>query len=446
MRPYVLLLVFALSIPTVGASARAQDPGAAPGDASAEAAIGAASDEAAPGAAGAVSAEAAADLGADPGYTLSAATGSAVSATDPAASSGAADAAAPPAAPALEQVRSRGDEDVEIRGASRTTVFAAGSNVDYDADAPDVLAAGDTVRLRGTVRDNLLAAGRSVTAGPVGGDAFLVGETLILARDVQGDVYAMGSLLTIPADVQVGGNLYFAGATLALHGAVLGSVRAAGADFDLRGRVGGDVELEAARVSVGPEAQIGGRLAYRSAQAADIPAGAAVGEVVWTEKTPEIEAGHHDGGGAWFRVFALLAAALLASTLLFAAPRALRTPSEVLVAEAPTALGVGFAVLLGVPVVALFLALFVLPIPLSLFAMAVYVPATFLARFVAALALGGLIWQRLGRDAQPWAALLAGLLVLHIGYAIPLLGGLVMLGATVLGLGALFLSARRAVA
>ena len=44
----------------------------------------------------------------------------------------------------------------------------------------------------------------------------------------------------------------------------------------------------------------------------------------------------------------------------------------------------------------------------------------------------------------PILALVAGLAVLHLAYAVPLVGGLTLLVATVVGLGALFLTGRRA--
>ena len=352
-------------------------------------------------------------------------------------------------APPVESIvfdRTDDDEDVKVTGASADTVVTGGRTVEVDVTAPDVFAGGETVTFDGAVGDNLFGAGRSVAVnGPVGGDAFLAGEELTVTADVQGDLYALAESITIPADVTVGGNVFFAGADFDLQGSIDGNLHGAGANFHIDGSVAGNAQLQAAKVEVGPDGTIGGTLTYTSTDEATIDG--SVGGVDWTQKAPdwETEDADEDGdfGGAGSSVFFALAAMLMGGVLLGLFPRAITRPAELLETESPVALGVGFAVLLGVPVLAVFLAVFILPIPLSLLAMALYVPATFIARFVAAYALGVLVLRKMNQEPKPLGALLAGLFVLYILYAIPLVGGLVMLAATVLGLGAMFLVARR---
>ncbi|MCO4774025.1 MAG: hypothetical protein KDA24_28590 [Deltaproteobacteria bacterium] len=350
----------------------------------------------------------------------------------------------------IERIGANDEEDVKVTGQSTTTVWAGGRTVDIDATAPDVFAAGETVSMGGVVLDNLVGAGRVVTVdGPVHGDAFLFGETLTVNANIGGDLYAAGETLRIPADVSVGGNVYFGGAEFALQGDIGGDLKAGGANFTIDGSVGGDVNLETATLNVGADAVIGGDLAYSAPSEGSISGDASIQSVDWTQKASDMDSSDEDeasgfGGGASVWVFFLLSSLLVGGVLFALFPRAITQPAAVLEEEAPVALGIGFAVLLGVPVLAIFLALFVLPIPLSLLAMAIYIPTTFLARFVAAYALGRLALERLGRPAGPLWALFAGLVALRILYAIPLLGSLVMLVATVLGLGALFLAARRA--
>lgn len=351
-------------------------------------------------------------------------------------------AAAPPASTTR---KGKDKEDVSVQGTSDRAIWAGGRSVDIEATGPDAFAAGERVTMRGTVLDNFVGAGRNVSVkGPVGGDLFLFGETMELGADVGGDVYAAGESLIIPADVTVGGNVYFGGATLDMDGTVLGSILGGGASIDIDGSVGGDVELEAAAVRIGPEASIGGDLSYESPKKGDVSDQASItGAVDWTEKIPDA-ADEDEGSGLGMRLFLLLGALLASGVVLGLFPKALQAPAQVLEDEAPVSLGVGFAVLVGVPVLALFLACFILPIPLSLLALAIYVPATVLARFVAAFVVGKLLLERMGQSAKPLGALFAGLTVLHIVYAVPFVGALVMLTATVLGLGALFLAARRA--
>jgi len=352
------------------------------------------------------------------------------------------------AADPLNVWRSANEEDAKVSGESSRTVWIGGQTVSVDAIAPDLFAAGETLTVTGEVLDNLVGAGREIRVeGPVGGDAFLFGETLTVTADVGGDVYAAGESLRIPEGVRVGGNVYFGGADLTLDGDVGGSVLGGGANFTIGGDVGGDVKVEAASLSVGPGASIGGTLEYTSPDEGTIAADATVGAIDWTQKVVDVDADSGDGGlgfGIGFTLLMLLGSLLTGGALLALFPRALTQPAALLQEEAPVALGIGFAVLVGVPVLALILALFVLPIPLSLFALAVWVPASVLARFVAAYALGHIALTQMGKAPTPLGALMLGLVTLQLAYAIPFVGSFTMFVATVLGMGALFLAARRA--
>ena len=372
----------------------------------------------------------------------------ATEATDAPAAAEAVTTAATPAPPDdLKSTRTGSDdEDVAVSGRSSRSVFAAGRSVEVTSTSPDLFAMGETLTLKGEVLDNLFGGAQTLTLdGPVAGDAFLAGESLTITADIGGDLYAVSETLTIPNGITVGGNVYYGGATFDFDGAIGGDLLGGGADFDLNGTIGGDAKLEVANLTLGPDADIAGTLSYESPEQGDVDAGASVGTLDWTEKQVDLDEADDDGPfeavGWW--LFMLGASLLIGGVLLWAFPRALKRPAATLEAEAPVALGVGFAVLLGVPVLALFLGIFLLPLPLSLLAMAIYVPATFLARFVAAYALGGFLLSRMGQAAKPLGALVAGIVVLRILAAIPVLGGLVMLAATVLGLGALFLAARR---
>ncbi len=350
------------------------------------------------------------------------------------------------------QIRSgQDDEDVTVTGHGSDTVWAAGQTVEIDATAADAFAAGERVTLRGEVLDNFLGAGQRVSIkGPVGGDAFLFGEKLEVTADVGGDLYAAGESLLVPEGVTIGGNLYFGGAELELEGTVVGSVKGGGSDVRIDGDVAGDVQVHTAELHIGPQASIGGDLSYESPAQGQLSEGASVaGSVDWTEKQADDGSSHHHDDSSWgaqvaFRILLFLGSLLTGGLALLLFPGFVTRPAALLEEEAPVSLGVGFAALFGVPVLALALALFIVPLPVSFLAMAVYVPATFLARTVAAYAVGALALSRAGRTAGALGTLVAGLALLHLVYLVPVLGGLTWLGATVVGLGALFIAARRA--
>lgn len=353
-----------------------------------------------------------------------------------------------PAPPLVAERVGQDGADLSVTGTTDRAVWAGGRQVQVASTSPDAFAAGETVDMRGTIHDNLVAAGRDVrVAGPVGGDAFLFGKLVELGNSVSGDAYVAAETLRVPEGVEIGGNLYFGGANLDLDGKVGGDLLGGGAELAIDGSVGGDVDVEAATLRVGRDARIGGDVRYRSPSESGDILGSVTGEVDWTRTPPDQKAPHRKGAGHWIglHLFLLAGALICGLVLLWLFPALVERPAAVVRAEAPASLGWGFAVLVGVPVLALVLAIFILPIPLSVLAVSLWLPATYVARLVLAVVLGRLLLERKpGRVATPFGALAVGLVLLHLLYAIPWVGQLAALVATALGLGALAIVARRA--
>jgi hypothetical protein len=100
-------------------------------------------------------------------------------------------------------------------------------------------------------------------------------------------------------------------------------------------------------------------------------------------------------------------------------------------------LGLGFAVLAGVPVAMILMAITLVGLPASLMLLAVYLVAIYLAKIWVAAFLGHILLKSPGTTKGDWLlGLLVGLFILTIVGYIPYLGGLVRLGVVCLGLGA----------
>ena len=100
-------------------------------------------------------------------------------------------------------------------------------------------------------------------------------------------------------------------------------------------------------------------------------------------------------------------------------------------------LGLGFGVLVGVPVAVIVVAITLVGIPISLMLFAVYLAAIYLAKIWVGAFLGRMVLKPTGTTKRDWMlGLLIGLLLLTIAGFIPYLGGLVRFGVICLGLGA----------
>ncbi len=331
----------------------------------------------------------------------------------------------------------------------------------------DLYAFGRTVTILGTVNGSVFAAGEAVTvAGPVSGDVSAAGNTVSVTGQVKGSLRAAGGTVTLAAPVtrdllaaggtigtaangSVGRDVLVAGGSSNLAGAVGRNVSAAGGELVLAGPVGGNVSTDVQRLTVDPRASVGGELRYVQREQANIAAGARIGRVVRAEApqaAPEVPPGPGAGVVGWLRGLTGAAALGVLFVVLFPAfaSRAAGT-----IASSPFAsLGLGAGELVGGPILALLV--FGLGIVLGgwwlgLAVLGVYGALVSVGYVVAALALGWWVMARIGQSNRHriWAPLV-GVVLLGLAGVVPILGGLVIALAALLGVGALSIALVRA--
>jgi cytoskeletal protein CcmA (bactofilin family) len=334
----------------------------------------------------------------------------------------------------------------------------------------DRYVAGDDVMLEEDVAgDALVVGGRSEVAGRVGGDALVTGGTVDVRGEIDEDVYAAGGDVRIEATVR--GNLRAAGGSVSLEptGRVEGNVTLAGGNVDVYGRVGGglqafggriridgevagDVEAASDNVRIGPDARIGGKLLYRGPGKPEVADGAVIAGGVekqrraWKEISPESGIGRVATGvmrALWFAGVLLLGVLFVALFPAFSREAAATVRSDAL-----ASVGLGLALLVAVPVVAVVLFITIVGIPLGFAALLGYALLLMLGYMTGALALGDLILAR----AKPEEARAAGWRILFLVLAlvlialvrrIPAVGELAVFVLFLAGFGAFVLRALR---
>jgi hypothetical protein len=355
--------------------------------------------------------------------------------------------------------------------------YDGGDSVSHEFGS-DYFAAGGLLNLTETVQgDAILAGGRVSTAGEVQGDLVAAAGELSVGGAIGDDLYAAGGNVQVDAivngnarvaggDVTVGpatvvsGALSLTGGRMTFEGSAGEHLQAAGGSVRIDGEVQGDVEVRAEELVIGPGAHIGGKLVYRGPLPPEVPEGALIeGGVEFHERSvgryledaePQVhDAGHGVGTFLWL-VGVFVAAALFLLLLPAFASEAAATVGR----KPMQSLGLGLAILVCVPFVAVVLLITIVGIPLALLLMSLYLLVLFLGWVTAALFLAqrGLAALRPGRvTTRGWQllALLLGLTALWLLKQIPLVGGLIGFVALLAGIGALTWRAfngRRAVA
>jgi hypothetical protein len=218
-----------------------------------------------------------------------------------------------------------------------------------------------------------------------------------------------------------------------IAGRVDGDVVLAAGDALVAGRIDGNLVTFAGRARLLPKASVGGDLIYGDESPLIAPAATVEGEV---EKE-----GWTDSGGLlpfigafvyWLAV--TISSAVLGILLLLIAPRAADAAFAQTRSRFWTAVGIGAAIFVVVPIAIFVAAVTLVGLPLAIGLGLAALPFAAVAYVTAAWALGRVIVKP-PRDRI--LAFLAGLAILRVVALVPVLGVLVWLAAVIVGLGLL---------
>ena len=364
---------------------------------------------------------------------------------------------------------------VRTLGASGLVLVIAGCSFEQHGEdsvskqfGSDYVGAGGSLNLTDPVAgDAMLAGGQVATAGQVKGDLVAVGGEVSIGGSVGDDLYAAGG--EVQVDAIVAGNARVAGGDVALGPAttVAGGVsltggrirfegnaqeylHASGASVRIDGVVQGDAEVHAEEVDIGPNTRIDGKLVVHSAREPTLPAGAQIAGGI---EFHQADVGHYvdehenaqdvrtvaHGVGSFLWMLGVFVAGTL---FMFAFPAYSNRAAQWIGKEPLRSLGLGFVILVSLPVLVVLLLVTIIGIPLALIVLMLYLLLLFLGWVTAAMFVGQKLLGFMRSDTVPstrWKlfALLLAVLGLWLVGLVPVIGGWMRFAALLLGIGAL---------
>jgi len=317
----------------------------------------------------------------------------------------------------------------------------------------DALLAGGQVSIVTEVHGDLLAAGGEVAiGGNIGDDVYAAGGTVNLDAIVSGNARIAGGDVTVGPATVIAGAASLNGGRVEFDGNTHQYLQVSAASVRLNGMVHGDAEIRAGDLEIGPETEVMGRLIYHGPEEPLVPEGAVIAQGIEFHEsgsTLAFDAGRHEvrdaarGAGSvfWFLGIFLVAALF---TGLF--PEFSRRAAGQVGSAPLRSLGLGFAVLVCTPVLAVLLLITVIGIPLSLMLITAYLLLLLLGWLVTATYIGQKILAALrgrGPTTRAWRllALLLALVVLWLLGRVPYVGDWIRFLALIVGMGALVMAA-----
>jgi hypothetical protein len=319
------------------------------------------------------------------------------------------------------------------------TLLASGNIVRVEGVVNgDLLAFGGTVEVRGTVKGDLVSfAKRTLVSGIVEGNIYNFSNSLDLDGLLGHSMYGLMQSLHVNDRGHVGEGMMVAAGDVSLEGEVNRSVTIYAGNTDVSGRIGRELAMTGDNLTLTNTARIDGGLSARVRELKNVHI--ADGATITGIRDIQVRVRQSRFARPKFYFFQAvwLAAAMLVGWLgLILFPGFFRDSTRA-VGSGWRSLGLGVAVLAGVPVAIFVTAITLVGLPVSLMLLAMYLGAIYLAKLWVGAFLGQILLKPAGANKSDWLlGLLAGLLILTIVGFIPYLGGLVRFGVVCLGLGA----------
>ncbi|MCX5732403.1 MAG: hypothetical protein NTY18_13870 [Deltaproteobacteria bacterium] len=337
------------------------------------------------------------------------------------------------------------------KGLLRGDQYLAGGTVDVHGKVEgDLVMAAAQAGLDGIVTGDVTAAGALVhVGGVVGDDVRALGGRVIVEGGVGDGLLAGGGEITLTRGTRVGGNAILGGWRVIDLGDVDGDLLAAGQYVEIAGDVGGRATIWADELVIGPKARLLRDLVVHSPNPPRIAEGARIAGRVVLEASPAPAVSEWPRGlaGALAMQAGLL---LVAWAWMVLVPALSREAAATDWRKMAFVQGIGFALVLGLPLLAVLLAVTVVGIPVAVGVAATWgvlllagysSTAICLGNWLRALRRGGASARGL-RETLLWTLL--ALLLLRVAGAIPWMGPVVTAGALFFGVGAVARAAQLA--
>lgn len=346
---------------------------------------------------------------------------------------------------------------LDVRSGGETVRVAAGETIDdtlvvfggtVSIDGTvngDVIAFARIVTVRGTVRGNVISiAQRTVTEGTVEGSVIGIGQSVQTRGQVDHNVYGFGQQVRTESPARIAGNAALIGQEISVDGNVERDVWVFGGRGDIQGNIARNLVAYAGAVTVLASAHVGGNLSalVPSTDMVQVESGATI-DGATDIRIPEPRPSRYATLSFYIWRAIWFAGAFLSGWILFSLfPSLTRlnldTGRNLLVTA-----GVGFLALCATPIAAVIIGITMIGLPIGLAALALWIMGLYLAKIVIAVFLGRALLASEGGQRPLALTLLVGLALILVAVNLPLVGPIINLLLSTLGLGALLLALYR---
>jgi len=298
----------------------------------------------------------------------------------------------------------------------------------------DLFFGGNTIIINGEVKGDIIGGGNSfILNGNAGDDVRVWCASVTVNGKINKSLTAMGNNITLTSNAIVEKDALIGGGTITVNGKILGETKIGAETIEISGEIGSSTTLKAKEITLHSSSRIHGNLKYKARKFEKKDGVVIEGKI---EKLP-----YKKKRSKWlnwkfytFRVLFMIGAIIVGILFIKLFPKFSAITVEQ-IRRYWKSLGIGFVVLICLPVASVLIAITVIGIPVSLILFLFYFLFIYTGKIFVSLVIGEEILRKKG-EFSLWALVL-GMVIFTFLYNIPYIGWIIKLITIILGLGAL---------
>ena len=311
----------------------------------------------------------------------------------------------------------------------------ADDNVTFeDTVNGDSAIAGNLVDIIGNIDGIGFIAGQTINVNGNLEYGFLAGQNVNINGQISKNIYAAGETITLSKDANIGKDLFLAGDTININGNIQRNINIYASTVTIKKgtTINGNITIEASNIKVEDGASIKGTLKYNEDAKNDISDNSNIGKTTTYEITKD------EGFNTSEILSSILNMIVVFLSITIIIPKTLDKTNEIYKKKNNNYIkniGIGFLILICVPLISLILLASNIGVYLGLIQVALYAIAIYLSFIISGYILGNLILVKLMKlNTNKYLSGIIGIILLKILMVIPVLSTIICLIAITLGL------------
>ncbi len=323
------------------------------------------------------------------------------------------------------------DDQISISNRINDNIYAFGSDIEISTEIQrDILMISGNIVSDAYIKEDFSAIGRNIIINKdIKEDLRLIGTDIIIKGDLYGDVVILGDKVLISKESEINNKVMFLVSEVIIDGVLMNGGNITASNVVVNGEIYGDINIDCDKLTFGENGLIKGNLVLNND--VQIDEGKINGSVSYVKK----DVSNFNFLNLLYKFLAFFIFAIV--FLLLFKKQFLRT-RIILKEHILKSLIAGIIALIAIPIIGLILFITIIGIPITIVLMMFYFIMIFSSFIIFSFAIGKILLNYFSYDNN-LLSLIIGLILFILLIKIPVVGGVILLIALLIGSGSFVL-------